>query len=135
MGKIARISLTLPEDLLKQLDRFLSSRKYPSRSEAVRDAVTSFLAEQESLEQIGERVVGVLLLLYDHEIPGLPEKIIELQHESGEVVAAAQHIHIDERNCLEIIPLRGEGERIRKLVERLGALRGVKFSRFVRVPA
>jgi len=134
MGKVTRVSFTLPEDLLNQLDRFLENKKYPSRSEAVRDAIAAFLAEQKVLEEVGEEAVGVLVMLYDHEVPGLPEKILELQHESGELVAATQHIHIDERNCLEVVPLRGKGKRIKKLVEELSALRGVKFSRFIQVP-
>jgi len=134
MSKVTRVSFTLPEDLLEKLDRFLQSKKYPSRSEAVRDAIAAFLAEQETLEGLKGEAVGVLVLLYDHGVPGLPERILELQHESEELVAAAQHLHLDERNCLEVIPIRGEGKRIRKLVEELGALRGVKFSRFIQVP-
>ncbi len=130
---LTRISLTLPEELLKQLDSYLSRTGYPSRSEAVRDALLAFLSEQRELRSMRGEGVGVLVLVYDHETRGLVDQLIDLQHECRELIISSQHVHLDARTCLEILVLRGRGEKIAQSVERLGSLRGVKMARLVKI--
>jgi CopG family nickel-responsive transcriptional regulator len=129
--KITRISITLPEDLLRELDRSLKSQDYASRSEAIRDAVRDFLANYRWRTELEGELLGVVVMVYDHEVGGLVEKITEIQHESGGVVSSAQHLHLDEKNCLETLLVKGPAGEIRKLADRLGALRGVKQVKLV----
>jgi len=129
--KITRISITLPEDLLRELDRSLRSQDYASRSEAIRDAVRDFLANYRWRTELEGELLGAVVAVYDHEVKGLVERITEIQHESGGVVKSSQHLHLDERNCLEAMLVRGPAGEIRKLADRLGALRGVKQVKLV----
>ncbi|MEM2679647.1 MAG: nickel-responsive transcriptional regulator NikR [Candidatus Hadarchaeales archaeon] len=123
---LERISLTIPSDLLKELDEFLEKSKYASRSEAIRDALRSFLIEQKLRKELEGEIVGVLAFLYDHEVKGISDELTDIQHESKSSIASSLHLHIDERNCLEVLLVCGKVKDINKLASRIESMRGVK---------
>jgi len=126
MSKIVRVGVTFPPDLLRELDEVLEGMGYESRSKAIQDSVSAFVSEHKWLrEQKGMRV-GVLVVLYDHEVKGLNEALIDTQHEHADVIYSSMHIHLSERDCLEAIAVRGEAEEIKKLTQELKTKKGVK---------
>lgn len=129
--KITRVSLTLPQDLLDELERSLKAQGYASRSEAVRDALQDFLASYRWRSELRGEQLGAVLVMYDHNVRGLTDAIMDIQHDSTGIISAVQHLHMDPKTCLEILIVRGPAEGIRKLVDRLGALRGVKHAKLV----
>jgi len=129
--KITRVSLTLPEYLLTELDRSLKVQHYVNRSEAVRDALRDFLASYRWRQELRGKITGVMVLVYEHDVRGLTDALIDIQHSSRGVINAVQHVHIDAKNCLETSVVRGPAEEIRELVDRLGALRGVKQTKLI----
>lgn len=131
--KIKRVSLTLPQNLLNELDRSLKAQGYASRSEAVRDAVRDFLASYKWRQELKGELIGVMVLVYEHDIRGLTDALIDIQHSSRGIMSTVQHVHLDDKNCLETSVVRGPAKEIRKLVDRLGALRGVKQAKLVAV--
>lgn len=129
--KITRVSLTLPQELLDELDRSLKAQRYASRSEAVRDALRDFLASYRWRSELKGEQLGAILVLYEHDVRGLTDALMDIQHESSSIISAVQHLHVDTENCLEILIVRGAAEKIRRLVDGLGALRGVKQAKLV----
>lgn len=129
--KITRVSLTLPQDLLDELNRSLKAQGYASRSEAVRDALRDFLASYRWRSELKGEQLGAVLVMYEHDVRGLTDALMDIQHESAGLISAVQHLHIDPKNCLEIMIVRGPAEGVRKLVDRVGALRGVKQAKLV----
>ncbi|MEM3420712.1 MAG: nickel-responsive transcriptional regulator NikR [Candidatus Hadarchaeum sp.] len=129
--KITRVSLTLPEKLLDELDESLKARGYASRSEAVRDSLRDFLSEYKYRKNLKGYITGVLVLVYEHDVRGLTDAIIDIQHSAGEIITTVQHIHLDHKNCLETSVVRGPAKKIEKLVERLEGLRGVKQAKLM----
>jgi len=128
---ITRVSLTLPEDLLSELDRSLKAQHYVNRSEAARDALRDFLASYKWRQELAGELVGVMVLVYEHDVRGLTDTLIDIQHSNREIMSAVQHVHLDTKNCLETSVVRGPAKEIRKLVDRLGALRGVKQAKLI----
>ena len=131
--KIMRVSLTLPQDLLDKLDRSLKAQGYASRSEAVRDALRDFLASYKWRQELKGELVGVMVLVYEHDVRGLTDALIDIQHSSRGIMSTVQHVHLDAKNCLETSVVSGPAAEIRKLVDRLGALRGVKQAKLVTI--
>ena len=129
--KITRVSLTLPEDLLNELDRSLKAQRYASRSEAVRDALRDFLASYRWRSELKGEQLGAILVMYEHDVRGVTDVLMDIQHESANLISAVQHLHVDAKNCLEVLIVRGPAEGIRQLVNRLGAQRGVKQAKLV----
>ncbi|MCS4541949.1 MAG: nickel-responsive transcriptional regulator NikR [Euryarchaeota archaeon] len=125
MEEIERISMTLPKDLLNEIDLVIKNLGYSSRSEAIRDAIFGFITEYKATKAIKGEMAGVITLIYNHDQVGLLNKLTEVQHFARDVIESSLHIHLDEERCLEVIVARGKAERIRTIVEKLIGLKGV----------
>ena len=126
MGKIVRVGVTFPPELLRELDETVEKMGYDSRSKAIQDAVTSFIAEQRLLHKQKGKKAGVLVMVYDHEIKGLEDDLVEYQHHHREVINSVLHVHLSDRDCLEAVAVKGDAEDIRKLAQELATRKGVK---------
>lgn len=123
MAHVARFSVSMEPDLLAGLDGYCGEKGYPNRSEAVRDLVREALAARR-LES-GGVMVGAVTILYDHHHPGLVERLLALQHDGGVDILANTHLHLDHHNCLEVIIARGAAADVRRMADRIIALKGV----------
>ena len=126
MSKIVRVGVTFPPDLLREFDEMLEEMGYESRSKAIQDSVRALVSEHKWLQKQRGTRVGVLVMLYDHEVKGLDEALIDAQHEHVDVIYSSMHIHLSERDCLEAVAVKGEAEEIRRLVQELKTKKGVK---------
>lgn len=122
---ITRIGVSLPKNLLDEFDRIISTRGYSSRSEAIRDAIRAYIAEYRWLESEKGEVVGAMVVLYDHRVKGVSDNLIDIQHDYHELITSSTHIHLDEEQCLEMVLLKGKMDRIKELVDKVSAMRGV----------
>jgi CopG family nickel-responsive transcriptional regulator len=125
-----RYTLTIPQDLFAHFDELLHKTGYSNRSEAIRDLIRNSLVEEEWAHE-GEKVAATVTLVYEHHKPDLAHRLTDLQHHHAEIVVAATHIHLDNDNCLEVVILRGESEKVRNLAEKMIALRGIKHGKIV----
>ncbi|MCS7136667.1 MAG: nickel-responsive transcriptional regulator NikR [Nitrososphaerota archaeon] len=123
-GGVTRISISIPPDLLKELDDVLKKVGY-DRSKAIQIAIRNFLTEYRWTHESGE-VAGALILLYDHRSRGVEGSLTDIQHEYGNIITSTMHVHLDEDNCLEIVALKGSSKSIKELVERVIKEKGVK---------
>ena len=109
--EITRIGVSLPKRLLDEFDSIIKTRGYSSRSEAIRDAIRNYIAEYKWLESEKGEIVGVVNVIYDHNVRGISDAIIDLQHEFLENIMTTLHIHLSKDQCLEVILVKGEMER------------------------
>ncbi len=121
---LRRFSISLDQGLLERFDRFIREHQYGSRSEAIRDLIRRTLVRKEW--QDDNPVMGVITLVYDHHQPQLQERITEVQHDYYHQIISSTHVHMDHHNCLEVIIVQGRAGEIRRLADRLIALRGVR---------
>jgi CopG family nickel-responsive transcriptional regulator len=126
MTKIVRVGVTFPPELLRALDKTIEEVGYDSRSKAIQDAVSSFITEQRLLKKQKGNKAGVLVMVYDHEIKGLEDDLIEAQHHHRQVICSVLHVHLSDKECLEAIAVKGDAEDIRKLAQHLATKKGVK---------
>jgi CopG family nickel-responsive transcriptional regulator len=127
MAKIVRVGVTFPPDLLKEFDEIINKMGYESRSKAVQDAVRLYVSEKKWFSEEKADQTGVLLMVYDHEVKGLESDLTETQHHHTQLISSTLHIHLNERDCLEAIAVRGKASEIRQLSDELTTKRGVKI--------
>lgn len=123
MPKI-RFTVSLDEELLRQFDNHISGQSYTNRSEAIRDLIRQQIISEEW--ESGTEVIGSITMVYDHNQRESSKNLTHLQHEYNEDIISTQHIHIDHDNCLEVVVVRGEVDRIIHLYNALRASAGVK---------
>lgn len=125
-AELARFSVAVPEDLLREYDALIARRgEARNRSEAIRDLMRTALV-QDSLRTPDEQVIGSLTMIYDHHTGDLTRRLDEIQHDYTAEIVSTMHVHLDHHNCLEILALKGLGSRVYELADRLLGLRGVK---------
>ncbi len=122
---IARIGVSLPKNLLEEFDSVILNRGYSSRSEAIRDAIRNYILEYKWMEREEGEVVGVVNVIYNHNVKGVNDSIINLQHDFHEIITTTLHIHLNSEMCLEMILVRGDMRDIKGLVDRISSTKGV----------
>jgi len=129
MSSLVRTGISLDRELLARFDRAIARKGYGSRSEAIRDLVRDHSVMVDVAEN--RVIVATITLVYDHHQPKLSERLIEAQHHYHGKVLATTHVHLDSRNCLEVIVVKGRGSELQRLADRLLSLRGVKHGKLV----
>jgi CopG family nickel-responsive transcriptional regulator len=130
-----RVTITLDDDLMDDLDRIIAARGYQNRSEAIRDLARSGL-EQAAVEVAGTRnCVAALVYVYDHHARELPKRLTQGFHEHHDLSQATLHVHLDEESCLEVTVLKGKGAEVQSFANQVIAERGVRHGHVVYVPA
>ena len=120
---LVRFGVAIDAPLLRELDVLVEERGC-TRSELFRDLARAEIARAKVPR--GVDAVGALTLVYDHHVRDLPEKLTELQHQMGDSVRAALHVHLSHDLCLEVIIVRGKSDRLKAIASRMLAMRGVK---------
>ena len=129
-----RITATLDEALVEELDRFQKDRGYQNRSEALRDLVRAGLREAAQENEGGGACIGALVYVYDHEVRTLAKRLTSAQHDHHDLSVATLHVHLDHHSCLEVAVLRGASAEVRHFAQHVIAERGVRHGRLVVVP-
>ena len=130
-----RVTITIDDELDAELDRFMASRGYANRSEAIRDLARSGL-RQAATEVGGTRqCVAALVYVYDHETRELPKRLTRDFHERHDLAQTTLHLHLDHDSCLEITVLKGRGSDVQEFADHIIAERGVRHGHVVYLPA
>ncbi len=116
------VSISVNEELLEKFDETSARNGYSTRSEAIRDAMRAFVGDAE-LEIEGGENIAIISLIYAKGVNRA--ELIRVQHRFPEIQTML-HTHLDDKNCLEVYILKGEGERLKKLVREIRHIKAVK---------
>jgi CopG family nickel-responsive transcriptional regulator len=121
---VSRISVSLPEALLRQLDRMVLARGFESRSQAIAEMINQQLAEHK--QELGEDIMaGTITLVYDHSTPGLQKQLADLQHQHLSEVISSLHVHLMHAHTMEVILVQGPAQQLQQIADRMLTCRGV----------
>lgn len=124
MYYVSIISLSLPNDLLEELDTILGEDRSANRSEVVRQAVRMYLTQYNELGKIKGNVIATITVLYDKAEEN--KELFRLQHEFDDMITAYLHAHLSETDCLEVMVVKGSGKRLKELIDGLKGNKPVK---------
>ena len=125
---VSRFSVSLPHELLQDLDAMTHEKGYANRSLAIADMIRNQLIEHR--QQFGDRdIAGTITLVYDHHKPHLQAELTDIQHDHHDVIISTLHVHLDHHNCLEVLVVRGKAAVIKKIADALIAAKGVKHGK------
>lgn len=130
METVTRVGVSFEPELLRKFDALIKAKGYTNRSEAIRDLVRKSLIESEVSSGKGG-VIGTLTIIYDHDVGDINDTLIHLQHHYHEEIQSTTHIHVDEHICLEVLVVKGNIKRVKKLADNLKAIKGVKHGELV----
>jgi len=134
MENVVRVGISLEPDMLAEFDRLIEREGYPNRSEAIRDLIRKKLDEEKLKEMPEGTVVGTLTILYDHHRTDIGSRLIDLQHHHIKEIVSTLHVHIDRDRCLEVLVMRGRAGEVRRVADRLRAMKGVLRGEYIVTP-
>jgi CopG family nickel-responsive transcriptional regulator len=130
-----RVTITLDDDLMAELDRMIEERGYQNRSEAIRDFARAGM--QQAAQDAGKAgdCVAALVYVYDHAARDLSSRLVNNFHDHHNLSLATLHVHLDNDNCMEITALKGRTADVQHLADHVIAERGVRYGRVMIIPA
>jgi CopG family nickel-responsive transcriptional regulator len=132
VSKPLRVGVYIPKDLAEKLLEIMKDMGIDTLSRIVQESIRLFIAEHSW--RIGGEVVGAIGVLYDHEVGNVDEELTDTQHRFLSIVISSMHVHLDERNCLLMIIVRGSSDTIKKFVSSIEKIKGVKLVRLTLIP-
>ena len=129
-----RVTITLDDDLLDDLDRLSSLRGYQNRSEAIRDLVRAGLQQTNTKTGKGD-CVAALVYVYDHSARDLAQRLTRNFHHHHDISLATLHVHLDDDTCMEVTALKGSTGEVQHFADHIIAERGVRYGQVVVIPA
>jgi len=122
---LARLSVSLPAELLFQLDAMVAARNLPSRSQMISELIRHELAEHsEGLD--GAVLAGTITLIYRAESGRVRQALAHTQGEFVKEVISSQHVFLEDDQSMEVLLVQGPSERLRDLCDQLRKVRGVQ---------
>ena len=129
-----RITITLDDELMDDLDALIAERGYQNRSEAIRDLTRAGMQQTSQAPGKSGDCVAALVYVYDHAQRDLSRRLVDTYHHHHDLSLATLHVHLDDDNCMEVTALRGPGNEVRHFADHIIAERGVKHGRVVMMP-
>ena len=123
------VSVSLDEEHLAALDRITGSLGLKGRSDAVRFSIKSALAEIKEMDDFEGLVEGVMIVVHEHHSNSWVSLI---QHKYEELIKTQLHSHLQNRKCLELMIISGDGVRVREMMQETHAVGQISYLKFVR---
>ena len=121
---VVRISISLSERLLTDLNMMVREKKYESRSQAIAEMINHWIVEQK--QKIGDDVMaGTITLVYDNSTPGLQKFLADLQYQHIDEVISSLHVNLTHAHIMEVVLLQGPGKALQRIADQMGTARGV----------
>lgn len=134
VSHLARLSVSLPSELLAQLDDMVAARGLPSRSQMIAELIRHELAEHKE-ETPAAMLAGTVTLIYRAESGRVRHALAQTQCGFLKEVISSQHVFLEEDQSLEVLLVQGPSERLLQLCDEMRRIRGVQQVKLVTTTA
>jgi CopG family nickel-responsive transcriptional regulator len=134
VSHLARLSVSLPAELLAQLDEMVAERGLPSRSQMIAELIRHELAGHRE-EIVGAIVAGTITLIYRAESGRVRQALAQTQSAYVKEIISSQHVFLEGDQSLEVLLVQGPSERLQQLCDEIRRIRGVQQVKLVTTTA
>jgi len=121
------VSISVDGELLTRFDDVRAVKGFRSRSDAMREAMRSFVDEVEWDSSDGENQI-VITMIYDELGPRGELSVLQHRYEEIQMML---HLHLEKGQCMEVFIARGPNIRLREILGRIRKIKGVRSIRFI----
>ena len=132
--QMQRITITIEDDLLAEIDAAAKDRGYQNRSEVIRDLARAGLQQAAQDAAPSGQCVAALVYVYDHAARDLSKRLVQNFHGHHDLSLATLHVHLDDDSCMEVTALKGPSGDVQHFADHIIAERGVRYGRVVMIP-
>lgn len=124
-ASLARLSMSLPGDLFRQLDMMVEERGLPSRSQLIAELIRHALAEHEAFTRPDETLAGTITMVYRGDRSRVRHQLAQTQADYLKEVISSQHVFLEDDQSLEVLLVQGPASRLKAMCDALRRVRGV----------
>jgi len=125
-SSLARLSMSLPAELSRQLDVMVEERGLPSRSQLIAELIRDELAEHGAALRPDDMLAGTITLVYRGDMGRVRHQLAQTQGEYLKEVISSQHVFLEDDQSLEVLLVQGPARRLSNLCDALRKVRGVQ---------
>jgi CopG family nickel-responsive transcriptional regulator len=126
---VSRFGVSLESELLIALDDYVSTNKFPNRSQGIRHLIEKNLVE--SKWKCNHIVAGAIILQYDLTKSDIKTRLVEIQKSYIDVILSVQSFYISDEKTLEIIAVKGASYKLTELSDTLIGVKGIEHGKLI----
>lgn len=126
-----RITITIEDELLAELDAHMEASGATNRSEALRDLLRRALSRE---APAGAECIGIVSYTLDLSRRDLGRRVPLGRHERHDHAVAALSVPLDHDEAVEVTVMRGHVGEVESYANGLFAERGVRHGRLALIP-
>ncbi|MDR1603170.1 MAG: nickel-responsive transcriptional regulator NikR [Tannerella sp.] len=126
---LKRFGVSVEDDLLESLDRYVSENGFANRSQAIRFLIEKNVAEEKW--QCGNTVAGTIIIMYNQTKKQISSKIEIIQQNYRDVILSSSQYYLNEEFCLHIATVTGMAHILTELSDKLISIKGIKHGKLV----
>ncbi len=104
-----KVSISLNDEILSELDKLQSSMGFSGRSEAIRAGIRAFVSEEKQKGDLAGNIHAILLVVhndvFDHVVSGIT-------HNFEDLISTHLHSKIEKEKCMELFVMNGDAEKV-----------------------
>jgi len=126
---VVRFSVSLGDELLKELDDYVKDNNFANRSQGLRYLIEKNIVEKKW--HCNNIVAGAVVMIYDHHKKEIITRANDIQHDYFNVILSSQHYHLDHDMCMEIIAVKGKAKTLTELADKLISIKGIRHGKLL----
>lgn len=126
---VVRFSVSLGEELLKELDDYVKDNNFANRSQGLRYLIEKNIVEKKW--HCNNIVAGAVVMIYDHHKKDIIARTNDIQHDYFNVILSSQHYHLNHDMCMEIIAVKGKAKILTELADKLISIKGIRHGKLL----
>lgn len=130
-----RVTITVDNTLMEDIDRLIRERGYQNRSEAIRDLVRAGVAHTTPPAGAASHCVASLSYVYQQGTRDLPKRLVNAYRDHHDLTVATTRVALDHESCIEVSVLKGKTADVQAFASRVIAERGVRHGQVAIIPA
>jgi|TARA_B100001146_G_C16169133_1_gene429265 CopG family nickel-responsive transcriptional regulator len=103
------VSISLTDEILKEIDSLQKSLGFSGRSDAIRAGIRSFVSEEKQKEDLSGNVNAILLVVHNDEYD---DQVNGIKHSYEDLITTHLHSKIEGEKCMELFMLKGEADSV-----------------------
>ena len=108
------VSISLNDEILKELDKLQESMGFTGRSEIIRAGIRTFVQEEKQKRSLEGQQNAVLIVVHADEYD---DAVAGIKHDYEDLIKTHLHNKIDGERCMEMFFLDGDSKRIQAITQ------------------
>ena len=122
------VSISLNDQILKDLDKVQRTLGFSGRSEVIRAASRMLIEDAKEKSRLKGTINAVLLVVHHQHSE---DTISAIKHSYEDVIKTQIHNHLREHKCLEIFIIEGDASRIQKLLNSFRTSKKIEYAKLI----